>query len=282
MIARVLVLACVVACGGGGGSPAHSGDAGPISDGNPDGPPGGSRCSLGGTTLTCTHETLQLGGRTVTYQVPLGAPPPSGWPSVIYYQGSIVAGSNAFAATMGATFGQYELTSTVAALLERGFAVIAPDATGGYWQTNIPPASTSWTGCADDMFVVQLIEATADGTFGPLDPGRRYAMGISSGGFMTSRMAVSYAGTFRALAIASASYATCSVTCAVPDLPADHPPTLFLHGDADPIVPVATMVTYRDKLVAGGFAVDSIVDTGAGHAWLPEGKTAIPAWFEAH
>ena len=42
------------------------------------------------------------------------------------------------------------------------------------------------------------------------------------------------------------------------------------------------MTPYRDKLVDGGFAVKTVIHAGAGHEWLPEGKTAIPDWFDAH
>jgi poly(3-hydroxybutyrate) depolymerase len=170
----------------------------------------------------------------------------------------------------------------VKALLDRGYAVIAPNALDDgatYWQTNIPPYATSWDGCADDELVDAMLAAMADGSFGALDPARRYAMGMSSGGYMTSRMAVSYAGTFRALAIASASYATCGQFCSVPALPADHPPTLFLHGADDTLVPVAQMVKYRDAL---GAKASSEIDGDAGHAWLAIGRTAIPAFFDAH
>ncbi len=253
--------------------------------GSPDGATGGTRCTESGATLTCTSHAVTIGGRTVTYEVPLGAPPAAGWPAVVYYQGSFIAGSHAFAATMGDQFGQYELTETVAALLDQGYAVIAPNALGDgsmFWQTNVPPYATNWAGCDDDVFVHALLAAMAGGTFGPLDAGRTYAMGISSGGFMTSRMAVSYDGTFRALAIASASYATCSNTCSVPPLPADHPPTLFLHGGSDQIVPESAMTPYHDALVAAGRVTDAIIDPSAGHEWLPEGKTAIPAWFDTH
>jgi predicted esterase len=93
---------------------------------------------------------------------------------------------------------------------------------------------------------------------------------------------VSYAGTFRALAIASASYATCSNTCSVPALPADHPPTLFLHGATDNVVPTSEMVPYRDALTAAGRVAQSIVDPAAGHEWLTEAETAVPDWFDAH
>ena len=128
-----------------------------------------------------------------------------------------------------------------------------------------------------------VVGLPADGTFGPLDASHRYAMGISSGGFMTSRMAVSYAGSFRALAIASGSYATCGTSCTLPaTLPADHPPTLFLHGAADQTVPLSIMTPYRDKLVAEGRVVDTVINMDAGHEWLPEAKTAVPAWFDTH
>jgi len=245
---------------------------------------GGSRCD-GDATLTCSSHAIVLGGRTVTYEVPLGTPPANGWPAVVFYQGSFIPGSRAFSASQGASFGQYQLTSTVKALLDGGYAVIAPNALGDgmqYWQTNVPPYSTAWIGCADDLFVRQLLDAMTAATFGPLDDTRLYAMGISSGGFMTSRMAVSYAGTFRALAIASASYATCGLTCTVPALPPDHPPTLFLHGANDTVVPVATMTPYRDALIGGGRTTNAIIDPAAGHEWVSQAVTAVPAWFDAH
>jgi poly(3-hydroxybutyrate) depolymerase len=247
-----------------------------------DGSTSTSRCTVDDTAAKCSSHAMQIGGRVVTYEVPLGDPPATGWPVVVFYQGSFVAGDRAFSATKDAAFGQYQLTSTIAALLDRGYAVVAPNALGNgslYWQTNVPPYASSWSGCADDAFVHQLLAAASDDTFGPLDPTRRYAMGISSGGFMSSRMAVSYAGQFRALAIASASYATCGKTCSVPPLPADHPPTLFLHGEADTVVPISSMRPYSEAL---GQKADVIVNPSAGHEWLPEAVAAVPDWFDAH
>ena len=277
---RLLVMA-LAACGGTTqGSPQLDADL--SADGASS---SSSRCSVTGAVMTCSSHTLDLGGRPVTYELPAGTAPTAGWPLVIFYQGSFIPGSRAFSASTADSFGQYELTSTVKALLDRGYAVVAPDAQSNgtlYWQTNVPPYATSWSGCDDDVFVQQLLAATTDGRFGPLDPTRRYAMGISSGGFMTSRMAVSYAGSFRALAVASGSYATCGASCTVPALPPDHPPTIFLHGDQDQTVPLSSMTPYRDKLAAEGFAVTTVIHMGAGHEWLPEGKTAIPNWFDAH
>jgi predicted esterase len=97
-------------------------------------------------------------------------------------------------------------------------------------------------------------------------------------------MVVSYPGTFRALAIQSGSYATClGPFCEIPsELPSDHPPTLFLHGDADGTVPVDTAIAYRDALEAQGIETESIIDMGIGHAWLERAPEAITQWFLAH
>lgn len=73
---------------------------------------------------------------------------------------------------------------------------------------------------------------------------------------MTSRVAVSMTKFFRAVAVESGSYMICggpacevpgSVKCrdSGPDhLPLNHPPTLFLHGLVDPVVPYWTMELY--------------------------------------
>lgn len=249
-----------------------------------------SRCTVTPAQIDCTYETTALDvgllSRDVHYQVPMGTPPAGGWPTVVYYQGSFVSAENAFTAKATDTFGAYHLSLTLHNLLEAGFAVIAPEALGNgstAWGTNVPPASTLWEGSADDRLVDALLVAIGDGTFGPLDASKLYAMGISSGGFMTSRMAVSYAGHFRSLAIHSGSYATCSTLCFMPStLPADHPPTLFLLGQDDPVVPVNTVTAYRDQLMAEGHVASSTITPGKGHEWLPAAATAIRDWFIAH
>ena len=71
-------------------------------------------------------------------------------------------------------------------------------------------------------------------------------------------------------------------TCSVPALPSDHPPTLFLHGATDPLVPIATMTSYRQALVTGGHDAMSVVAPDRGHEWIPQAVTAVPAWFDAH
>jgi dienelactone hydrolase len=320
-VKRAIVLAALVACGRGAGvSPGDGSGSGKTIDGGgvavsseagitaaedagaapgedadgeastlPDGAPA-SRCAVTSTAVSCEHVTVSLddGGnaRPVAYETPLGEPPAAGWPVVVFFQGSLVPGDTAFAATTSSPFGEYYLTLTIKALLDDGYAVIAPDAANDgttFWETNIPPYATSWAGSPDDGLMLDLFAAISGGQFGPLDDGHLYAMGISSGGFMTSRMAVSYAGRFRALADHSGSYATCSDVCVVPTpLPSNHPPTLFLHGDTDAVVPLTAIQPYIDALDAAGFETKLVTDSAAGHQWLSEAVLAIPAWFDAH
>lgn len=268
-------------------------DASSDPDASLDGSTPASRCSATTDTVTCTsHEiTIEVSsiGRRVTYEVPEGTPPAGGWPAVLYFQGSFVPGHTAFQAKLADPFGMFRLTLTIKELLDRGYAVISPDALSDgktYWQTNVPPWSTNWTSSTDHAFVLSIFDEITKGTFGPLDASHLYAMGISSGGFMTSRMAMNYAGKFRALAVHSAGYATCSASvaaCSMPKpLPNDHPPTLFLHGQADATVPVGVMEMYRDELAKEGRDVDTVLDPNAGHEWLASGPTKIADWFDAH
>jgi dienelactone hydrolase len=241
----------------------------------------------------------------VLWQTPLGAPPPSGWPLAVVYQGSLMSPNGQLAlssdgmwvarAVDAVPYGLFaanilqELhtqTGVIRALLDGGYAVITPsaDAGGLAWDTNVPPWDLDWAPAPDNQFLDHLFAAVDAGAFGPIDPARWYATGVSSGGYMTSRMAVSYAGRFRALAIAAGSYATCGgPACIVPlTLPPNHPPTLFLHGALDTIVPVVTMYAYRDTLSAAGHEVKTVVDPLAEHGWIAACPTEIAAWFDAH
>jgi poly(3-hydroxyoctanoate) depolymerase len=291
---HVCVLLCgIAACGPGpatmpDGAPA--GDGGVVADGGvvSDGANLGSRCMVTGDELRCSYETTSFPApstkRTVRYQVPLGSPPAGGWPVVFFFQGAVVPAENVFRATPGATAGQYHITQTIKALLDGGYAVIVPDALNNFaWQTNLPPHSSNWEGSSDHALMTAMFVAIGNGTLGTLAANRLYATGISSGGYMTSRMAVSYPGKFRGLAVHSASYATCGPTCTVPDvLPADHPPTLFVHGGNDKVVSIDQMMDYRNRLVAAGCTASSEIDPAGGHEWLPGAVTAIRAWFDSH
>jgi dipeptidyl aminopeptidase/acylaminoacyl peptidase len=237
--------------------------------------------------VSCSHVVTQLVAETVSrdvyWQTPTTPPPGGGYPVVVLYQGSLGGPSLTWGELTPTTpFGGFHQGRLQAMLLDSGFTVIAPEAAGGIaWQTN---SGLPYELSADKAVIDTLLSKIAAGEFGPANMARLYATGISSGGYMTSRMAVSHPGKFRALAIQSGSYATClGWACVVPDpLPANHPPTLFLHGERDTTVPLFTAELYYDALVASGFETKKIVDPAAGHEWLVVSPEQITEWFSTH
>ena len=246
------------------------------------------RCTADGDTLTCAHQTTVLSegaaDREVHWQLPEGDPPESGWPVAFGFQGSLASAELNWSAKAGDPLGALYQVEVTDRLLAAGFAVITPEAAGDgllAWDTNVPPYAGDWPGCPDDVLLQALFAGVAEGDFGPLDTTDEVAYGISSGGYMTSRMALSYPGTMRRLVIVSASWATCvGIACALPEaLPADHPPTLFLHGGSDEIVPAFTMQAYADRLAADGVEVDTLVLPFVGHEWFAEAPDRLVGWM---
>lgn len=278
----------------GGADGAETGETGVGSSGGGDaetddtGAPPGSRCEQTPELITCPKLTVELGPlqRDVHYQVPLGEPPGGGWPLVLMFQGSLFSAEASWTASEGLPFGAYYQTEVIKELLDHGYAVITPETKldgATFWDTNVPPYSVLWETSDDHAFMLEIFAAIADGAFGPIDPARWFAAGISSGGYMTSRMAVSYPGEFRSLAVAAGSYATCSgALCSVPAQAASHPPTLFLQGALDLTVPPATVEAYRDALAAAGVDTELVLDPQAGHAWIAAAPQAVWQWFAAH
>jgi predicted esterase len=97
-------------------------------------------------------------------------------------------------------------------------------------------------------------------------------------------MAVSFPGRFKALAIQSASFATCvGARCQLPqELPADHPATLFLHGLADRVVPWSSMQPYHDRLLYQGIETALYSEPTGGHQWFAASPARILDWFQRH
>lgn len=249
--------------------------------------PGGFRCHYNTATLVTEH-----GAREVHFALPLSGgrddgaagPPADGWPTVIAFQGSFFPAELYFTSDSSMAFGGEYQGQTVRALLEQGFAVVAPEAQvngNQYWDSNLVHRNGAWEASPDHALMVALLEAIAAGNLGHLDAGRLFAMGISSGGYMTSRMAVSYPGRFERLAIVSGSYAVCGgAYCPLPDaLPADHPPTLFLHGRGDVTTPLFTMERYAEALEDQGTEVKVVIDDDEGHGWIPASAEEVIPFF---
>lgn len=252
-----------------------------------------TRCEVMPDHVRCDHVTitiatgaLGLAAREVHFMHPVGEAPAAGWPVVILFQGSLHPADGFFEGDAADEYGGLNQARVVAALLDAGYATLAPDARydgATYWDTNVVPYNVAWDTSEDHQLMVELFRLIEDGELGPLDASHLYATGISSGGYMTSRMAVSYPGRFDALAIQSASYATCAgALCDVPELPADHPPTLFLHGAMDDIVPIDTAHAYETKLEGQGTEVRFVEDGEARHEWLDAAPEEIVGWFGGH
>jgi len=264
---------------------------------------------------SCTHQQLDqsyhgnngfgsctgfAATRHVRWQVPEGTPPAGGWDVVFYYNGTVSTLTSLvdpFSAGPLDAFGFVYLPQIFHELLDdprntgRRYAVIAAEAPNHlgteYWDTNsVAPYSAS----SDYCFLPALFNAVSAGTYGPAyqyNMNRRFAFGISSGGYNSSRMAATFNGNnnFKALGIVSASYATCSgAACVVPSpLPASHPPTKFWHGTLDTIVPIYTMHLYYDQLVSQGIPTEK-VEHNLGHQFTADdlGSTGVRAFFDRH
>lgn len=265
-------------------------------------------CSMVATTQSYKYNLLGscTGGNTtrpVMYQVPEGTPPQGGWPVVFFYHGLNPAaapppdGPTTFAPP-DASSDLRHLTASIHELLDdpnntgKKYAVVLPKAALQlvvlrFWDTNLP---TGYNLSSDTCFLPALWSSIEGGDYGPssqYNMDRRYAYGMSSGGYNTSRMAVSWNGNqvWKALAIHSASYANClGPVCNVPaTMPANHPPTKFYHASGDPVNPISTMYPYYDKLLAQGYVAEVKVNN-EGHNLTADivGPGGVKAWFDQY
>lgn len=247
-----------------------------------------SRCSETARSIVCPKTTVELGPwqRDVHFQVPLGEPPPAGWPAVLMFQGSFFSAEITWNATPELPFGAYWQTLVVKRLLDHGYAVITPEAKlggGTFWDTNVPPWSLNWESSEDHALMLEIFAQIDASTFGPIDAAALHATGVSSGGYMSSRVALAYPGRFRSIAIASAAYMTCSgPLCDIPELPPEHPPTLLMHGEVDLTVPVSTAKDYYTALLAAEVDARLVLDPAEGHGWLPVAPDEVLQWFTSH
>ncbi|MDP9139281.1 MAG: plasmid partitioning protein [Pseudomonadota bacterium] len=273
-------------------------------------PAAADRCTQGANGWSCTHQkrynyywcNFAYVPRAVRWQVPEGTPPAGGWPVAFYYAGTQPSDlKHAFKRDYGDSFGTEYEPQIMHELLDdpyqtgKKYAVMVadPPASGGWvqaWHTNlVVPYSAS---CDADFFpdFFGEIKGGSYGAASQYNMNKRYAFGISSGGFNSSRMAVTFnsgsgnANTWKALGILAASYATCSYSCgSIPALPANHPPTKFWHGQNDPLVPLTTMYSYYTLLSSGGFTTQKLEHPG-GHEFTVDniGASGIKAWFDQY
>jgi pimeloyl-ACP methyl ester carboxylesterase len=250
-------------------------------------------CTVTTSTRACPHQRLTLRtasvlepDRDVLFALPQpgegAAVPAAGWPVVVLFQGSFHPAARHWTADKDGPWGEWHQARTVEALLAAGFAVLTPEARSGgalYWDTNQAPWNVAWSTSPDAALIDALWAAMADGTFGPLDLDRVVVGGLSSGGYMASRLALARPTSLRGIVVTGASYATCAgPLCVVGPIGDNHPPALFLHGDADSVVPVSTMRPYARALREAGVDTRVVVAEGWGHGWLPRSPGEVVAW----
>lgn len=265
-------------------------------------------CNVSSTSASCTYKQRGNGywcgllplSRNVRWQVPEGTPPAGGWKTAFYYNGTVISGTslaNPFSAGVADLFGAYYQPQILRELLDNPggtgpkYAVFAPEPPASlvfaqFWHTNsVFPYELS----CDYAFFPDFWGEIKGGSYGSASQynmNQRYAYGISSGGYNTSRMAVTFnsGNVWKALGIVSASYATCAgPLCTVPSLPSNHPPTKFWHGLTDFIVPEYTMEMYYNQLVSQHIPTEKVVGL-QGHQFTADdlGATGIKNWFDSY
>lgn len=264
-----------------------------------------ARCSVTSSSAACSYQQrdnwywcgIVYYPRHVRWQVPEGTAPVGGWDTAFYYNGTTPLHTNPFSGSSSALFGMYYLPQVFREMLDnpggngKKYAVMAPEPPSStvfvqFWHTNVvvPYSASCDYSLLNDLF--GEIKGGSYGSASQYNMNRRFAFGISSGGYNTSRMAVTFNGSsvWKALGIVSASYATCSgAICGVPALPSNHPPTKFWHGTSDLIVPIYTMRYYYNQLIAQGKATEK-VEHSLGHQFTAQdlGSSGIKNWFDRY
>ena len=276
-----------------------------------------NRCSADGSgNWSCSHSYRVNWyscngipvGRGVRYQTPEGTPPPGGWPVAFYYNGTTPADTNPFDQDANASFGLGYVPQIFHELLDdpndtgKKYAVIAPEPPQAavfleFWNTNAPFLYS--TTCDYDFFP-DFFSEIKNGNYGSASQynmGKRYAFGVSSGGYNSSRMAVTFnqgkkwyqscsqwcnEDTWKAIAIISASYASCTgPVCIIPNLPDNHPATKFWHGALDLLAPLWAAELYYEELQDDSVTTEFLEHDG-GHEFTADtlGAEGVKAWFD--
>ena len=257
----------------------------------------GSRCSSG-NTISCDHSEMTINDRWVGYQVPIGTAPKEGWPFVILFHGWGLMNSEwCWYAQKKWNYGLYYKSETIKNLLDNGFGVITPDSSSKltYWDTNEKEYANSdikkWDSSADHLIVDQLLSYCSKGSFGSCNVKDVHAIGFSSGGYMTSRVAINYGiSKFQSVSLMAGSFYYCygsdcsdDIANSVPSSVWDnHPPTLFLHGTKDSLVPADTSKLYYKYIKGKGIETKRLTTNGKDHQWTANAPSEILSWVQKH
>jgi polyhydroxybutyrate depolymerase len=269
----VLILVAAVALAGCRADPRQQGSAGALSAGttSPAIPVGSS-----------TH-TISVGGVTRTYIVYRPAVLPAKAPLVVMLHGGLGSASQA------------EKSYHWNAQADAGhFLVAYPDGLNRAWNTDGGCCGTPSKTNVDDVgFITAMVSAISRAV--PVDPGRRYATGISNGGIMAYTLACR-TSIFAAIGPDSATeLGSCPDPAHVsviaihgtadknipynggegdgvahidgPSVPAVNAAWRRTDGCAPPVITTAAAVTTSVARCPAGQAVELVTIAGAGHQW---------------
>ena len=164
--------------------------------------------------------------RTYLTYIPKALPP--GAPLVLVMHGS---GEGAAEIRVGTGYGFERLADA------HGFAVVYPNSQSFDWNDCSRVGDFSVGGrIVDDVGFLQALVDKLGKELGS-DPGRVYATGVSSGGFMSLRLALEAPSRFRAVAAASANVPTEENFKCTPAGPGTS--VMLMNGTQDPLVPFA-------------------------------------------
>jgi acetyl esterase/lipase len=186
-----------------------------------------------------------------------------------------------------APFGLYYESQLIQKLVsEKGFVVIAPDASYNYgsfaWQTNLRPYFFDFESSEDYLFV-ETIFKNIENYYPFVNRSKIFVGGLSSGGYMASRLSIlpEFAKWIRGTFIHSGSYASCiSYYCVIPEeIPAFHPPTLLIASKLDPLVPKGTIEIYYQRLIDAKIPTEIVSYPSAWHGMYQEDVELISEWL---
>lgn len=228
-----------------------------------------------------------LANRFFLYQKPASSSPENGYPVIFVFHGAI---QHAFSWFLPINPWNKQQNMFVKDALEKGFFVIAPES-----QRPFIIGPRAWDSFRKDIsdnkdlrFIQNIIDYLNSSNL-PVDMNNIFAAGFSSGGFMCSRIGYSLGSQFNALSVHSGVNAeSIKITIFGPvfdcetnlDLPETHPPTIIVHGEKDPIVPVECTIHFYNELVRLGIDADILIDPDGEHIWLSQFNNQILGWFE--
>lgn len=155
--------------------------------------------------------------------------------------------------------------------LLRDTAFVAPDAPepcpgapGGYqwWGISSPDRGARMAGAARAAPVLDAFVDAEMARHG-LTEVRLAMVGFSQGTMMALQVGAARSPALAGIVGYSGMLADEAVLDA--DAPRDRPPILLVHGDADPMIPVAALGQAREALTRRGFRVQSHISPGLGH-----------------